>query len=232
MFHGERSMVSENKLEPDSAHAAREALSRFLASAEYRLDPSTQDRLVDLALLLVQWGSGMNLSGYREPESVMEGLICDGLALWFAYREQPVFESPGDISDLGAGAGFPGLPLAILEPRIRVTLVESRRRRHHFQRAARRELALDNVHPRLGRIEGLEPMLSDLVVAQAVAQPGRALELGLPWLREGGLILIPGNSPDLDPTPNLSIGRSGVFSYSVLGREKDRWLWWGQKTSV
>ena len=224
-------MVGENRFDSDSSRAARDALSRFLASAECSLDAATQDRLVDLALLLAQWGSGMNLSGYREPESVMEGLICDGLALWFAFREHPVFASPAEVSDLGAGAGFPGLPLAIVEPSVKVTLVESRQRRHHFQRAARRELALDNVQPRLGRIEELEPTLSDLVVAQAVAQPGRALELGIPWLREGGLILIPGNSPDLDPTPNPSIGQSGVFSYSVLGREQARWLWWGQKTS-
>lgn len=224
-------MVSENKFESDSSRAARSALDRFLASAESELDSSSQDRLVDLALLLAQWGSGMNLSGYREAESVMEGLICDALALWFAFREHPLFEAPSEVSDLGAGAGFPGLPLAIVEPSMKVTLVESRQRRHHFQKAVRRELKLENVYPRQGRIEELEPTLSDLVVAQALAQPGRALELGIPWLREGGLILIPGNSPDLDPTPNPSIESSGVFSYSVLGREQDRWLWWGQKKS-
>ena len=95
-------MVGENRFDSDSSRAARDALSRFLASAECSLDAATQDRLVDLALLLAQWGSGMNLSGYREPESVMEGLICDGLALWFAFREHPVFVSPAEVSDLGA----------------------------------------------------------------------------------------------------------------------------------
>ena len=225
-------MANENQLDSDSARAARNALGRFLVSSDSSLPPATEDRLVDLALLLAKWGSGMNLSGYREAESVMEGLVCDGLALWFAFRRSPEFESPEVISDLGAGAGFPGLPIAILEPKTKVSLVESRQRRHHFQRAARRELVLDNVEPRLGRIEELEPTLSDLVVAQALAQPGRALELGIRWLREGGLILIPANSPEIDPTPNLALGRSGVLRYSAPGREQDRWLWWGQKASM
>ena len=207
----------------------REALEAFLESAGRRLDESVEAQLLELAVLVAQWGARMNLSGYRDAESVMRGLVCDGLALWFAVEDHAEVEIGMQVVDLGSGAGFPGLPLALLKPKVSVTLVESRERRHHFQRAVRRQLHLDNVSARLGRIEDLAAIQSDVVIAQAVAQPEDALELGLPWARKGGVVLIPANRPDPGVGPHGELGEWGSVRYSTPAKDSDRWLWWGRK---
>ena len=99
------------------------------------------------------------------------------------------------LADIGSGAGFPGLPFAILRADCRVTLVESRERRHHFQRQVIRQLGLDNVRAELGRAEALEPSLHAAAIAQAVARPADALPLLLPWVEIGGLLLFPARTP-------------------------------------
>ncbi|MAI79941.1 MAG: hypothetical protein CL917_13430 [Deltaproteobacteria bacterium] len=232
MFHGERFLAKpfsgDGDVPPAVRLAVEEELGRFLDLNGSRLPEKTQNLLSELALMVASWGSGMNLSGYRDPVSVMRSLVCDALGLWFSVQKRHGLEGVARVSDLGSGAGFPGLPLAILEPSLEVVLVESRERRHHFQRAVRRSLNLTNVDPHLGRIEEISPLSSDLVVAQALASPPVALAMGLPWLKEGGLLLIPGNDPGLDPGSHPLIRESGTLGYNVLGRSEQRWLWWGR----
>ena len=222
-------MATAKSDEAETSAQGREALEAFLESAGRRLDESVEAQLVDLAALVAQWGARMNLSGYRDAESVMRGLVCDALALWFAVEDHPEVEVGTRVVDLGSGAGFPGLPLAILEPGVSVTLVESRERRHHFQRAVRRQLHLENVSAQLGRIEDLAAIEADVVIAQAVAQPGDALMLGLPWAREGGVVLIPANRPDPGVGAHNELSQWGSIRYSTPAKDSDRWLWWGRK---
>ena len=222
-------MADPKSDETESSDRCREVLRAFLRSADRRLDESVEAQILELAVLVAQWGARMNLSGYRDAESVMRGLICDGLALWFAVEDHAEVEIGTRVVDLGSGAGFPGLPLALLSPEVSVTLVESRERRHHFQRAVRRQLSLENVSPRLGRIEDLVAAQSDVVIAQAVAQPRDALGLGLPWARRGGVVLIPANRPDPEVGAHDEVGRWGSIRYSTPAKDSDRWLWWGRK---
>jgi 16S rRNA (guanine527-N7)-methyltransferase len=142
-------------------------------------------RLLGLAVLLERWAARLNLTGHRSGEKIVQGLLLEAAAL------EQVLPPAARLVDLGSGAGFPGLPLAILRPETRVVLVEARRRRHHFQRAAIRELGLQNADPRLGRAESLPPEPSLAVIAQAMARPERALEWMLPWAEVGGLLLLP-----------------------------------------
>ena len=147
---------------------------------------SRLEQLESLALLLVRWGQRINLTAHRTPEAIARRLILDALALAGALPELP------SLADLGSGAGFPGLPIAIRHPRCRVTLVEARERRHHFQRAAVRVLGLGNVTLVHGRAEALEPTRHAAAVAQAVARPDQALDWMLPWVEPGGLLVLPG----------------------------------------
>jgi len=231
-FHGERAMSEYQQETLEATERTRAEVGRildvFLDSQERRLPVDVRHSLVDLAFMLAEWGAGMNLTGHRGPASIMSHLICDGLALWGCARSLVAEERSGPLSDLGAGAGFPGLPVALVEPGLQVILVESRERRHHFQRAVRRKLRLTNVDPRLGRIEQLPPSGSDWVVAQAVAKPDRALALGVPWLNPGGVMLIPGNEPSKEASAQLAICESGILHYEVPDRREPRWLWWGR----
>lgn len=168
----------------------------------------------------------MNLTGHRGADAIARRLVLDAIAFWAAAR--PLVGSRERIADLGSGAGFPGIPIAILEPEARVVLVDARVKRIHFQRAARRELEVSNLEPRLGRIEELEPDASDVVVAQALAAPPRALEWGLGWCVPGGSIVIPGADHPPDPGSNPRIGASGTATYRVPLGGPDRTLWWGR----
>jgi 16S rRNA (guanine527-N7)-methyltransferase len=155
---------------------------------------------------------------------VVRRLILDALAM---DGQLPPWRQ---LVDLGSGAGFPGLPLALAHPDRRVVLVDARERRHHFQRFAIRGLAISNATSRRGRAEALEPDPSDLVVAQALAAPDRALELALRWVRPGGWIALPGG--EAAPTPNAD-GRSRtvrIARYRVPCGGPHRTLWLGQRT--
>src|SRR5262249_31585879 len=130
------------------------------------------------------------------------------------------------LADLGSGAGFPGLPAAILRPECRVSLVESRRRRHHFQRAACRALELANATPVHGRAQRLPPIPHAAVVAQAVARPLEAVPLATPWVEIGGLILIPGAAkpPELRAMEDIRCERIAAYRVPCGGPARTLWI--------
>ncbi|MEZ4282281.1 MAG: 16S rRNA (guanine(527)-N(7))-methyltransferase RsmG [Myxococcota bacterium] len=159
------------------------------------------ETLTRLVLLLAQWAPRMNLTGHRDPLEMTSRLLLDAAALVGAL---PELSGAVDLADLGSGAGFPGLPIAILRPHLQVYLVDARQRRHHFQREARRVLGLGNVEPLLGRSEKIQSRACDVVVAQAMAQPEDAIELMKPWARAGGLLVLPASDRAERPIPRSS----------------------------
>lgn len=177
-------------------------------------------RLVELAQLLEQWSTRINLTGHRGEEAIARNLVLGAAAL---LAQLPTFET---LADLGSGAGFPGFPIAILRPDAHVVLVEARQRRHHFQRAVVRALALENVELVRDRIEDAAPRRSDVVVAQALARPDAALALMRDWATPEGLLAIPGSErpPAVDP----SQWRGEVRRYQVPLGGPDRTLWLGR----
>ena len=118
---------------------ARERLKRGLDEIGWEAERGQIDQLLSLAELLESWGQRINLTGHQSQAEIVSRLVLEAVGLLTAA---PAFES---LVDLGSGAGFPGLPVAILLPSVQVTLVDSRKRRHHFQKAAIRELGLENV---------------------------------------------------------------------------------------
>jgi len=177
------------------------------------------ERLAALAELVAAWGQRINLSGHRSPEQIADRLILDAAALAAVL---PAFES---LADLGSGAGFPGLPIAILYPEAELVLVEAHRRRHHFQRAAVRELQITNTRPLHGRIERLEPTPCSVALAQAVAPAVEAAELIRPWARPGGWLAIPAASDA--PLPGFAAVHGQVREVAYLvpgGLRRKLWL--------
>ncbi|HYB13357.1 MAG TPA: RsmG family class I SAM-dependent methyltransferase [Myxococcota bacterium] len=185
---------------------------------------SSLEALAALAILVERWSQRMNLTGHRTGEQVVRHLILDAAALDAALPQ-----SIESLVDLGSGLGFPGLPLAILHPERKLLLVESRERRHHFQRLAIRELGLENVEARRGRAESLSPTPHDAGVAQAVARPRAAALLLLPWVRPDGWLIIPGGSrgPVIGPLPGVESER--ILHYQVPLGGPRRSIWLGRK---
>jgi len=85
--------------------------------------------------LLVQWNKVLNLTAIRTLEEAMERHYCESI---FAANFLP--EGRMSIADLGSGAGFPGIPIAIVRPECSVTLIESHQRKAVFLREAARDL--------------------------------------------------------------------------------------------
>lgn len=221
MFHVER--------DPHAPGAPSDDLTGVLAAglAELELAADLAAPLAALATLLAQWAARMNLTGHRTPEAIARRLILDALALGSVLPGAgPGEPGPASLADLGSGAGFPGLPLAIRWPRCRVTLVDARERRHHFQRAAVRTLGLVNVGPRRGRIEALEPEPHALVVAQALAQPEQAIAWMLPWVAPGGWLVLPrtADAPELPPAPGLVDAQLRSYRVPLEGPARALWM--------
>ncbi|HME72631.1 MAG TPA: RsmG family class I SAM-dependent methyltransferase [Myxococcota bacterium] len=182
---------------------------------------SALETLAELATLVEEWARRINLTGHRTAESVVRRLILDAAALDAA--------APADIGslvDVGSGAGFPGLPLAILHPERKILLVESRERRHHFQRMAIRELGLANAEARHGRAESLCPSPHDAAIAQAAAAPPEAASLLLPWVRPGGWLIVPGGTraPKVGHQPGVESERIVRYRVPLGGRSRSFWL--------
>ena len=120
--------------------------------------------------LLTQWNARLNLTRIESVEDAVRLHYCESL---FVGTQLP--EGALRIVDVGSGAGFPGLPIAILRLECTVTLVESHQRKGVFLREASRNLA--NVNVVTDRAENLAAEY-DWVVSRAVA-PGEVLKLRL-----------------------------------------------------
>jgi 16S rRNA (guanine527-N7)-methyltransferase len=165
----------------------------------------------------------MNLTGHRSLEGIVQGLLLESAAL---ASRIPCVQS---LADIGSGAGFPALPIAVLWTESRITLVEPRQKRHHFQRAAVRELHLANATPKLGRSEDLVPDPHAAVIARALAPPERALPWMLPWVEEGGLVLLPGSAVRVEVPRRPDVVFEECVHYRVPGGGPERTLWIGRR---
>ncbi len=203
---------------------SRELLAEGLETLSLPADPVRLEALLQLASLLERWARRINLTGHRDLESITRRLLLESAAL---VAQLPV--DLGDLADLGSGAGFPGLPIAVLRPEWDLLLVESRRRRHHFQRAALRLLRLPRVELIEGRAEVLTPRPCAAVVAQAVARPGQALRWMRPWAREGGLLILPGSDPGPEVPEIKGISFERRIQYRVPCGGPARSLWLGRR---
>jgi 16S rRNA (guanine527-N7)-methyltransferase len=185
-------------------------------------DPRQIQQLTDLVAILWHWAQRINLTGHRDPLEVTSRLVLDAVALASALSE---LAEQSSLADLGSGAGFPGLPIAILHPDLDVHLVDSRLKRNHFQREARRKLELARVHPILGRSNEVDAVRCDVVIAQAMAQPDRALEWMIPWAKPDGLIVLPASAGAERPSLPAGAHRFEERSYRVPITETRRILW-------
>ncbi len=201
----------------------RQVLAQGLEALGQSTDSGWLRRWEKLALLLERWSQHINLTGHRGAVAIAQRLLLEAVAL------SQALPPAGTLVDLGSGAGVPGLPLAICWPHCSVRLVESRERRHHFQRAAIRELGLDNAIALLGRAEELQVQPSEGVIAQAMAQPEQALDWMRPWMAPGGWLALPTVAGTALHHPDLVQGR--VLRYAAP-QGPERWVWIAQRRGV
>jgi 16S rRNA (guanine527-N7)-methyltransferase len=151
-------------------------------------------------------------------------LVLDAAALGAALPIVP----PRTLADLGSGAGFPGLPLAILWPGCQVTLIDSRERKHHFQRTAIRALELSNARAVRGRAESLDAAPHQIVVAQAMARPAEVLQWMRRWVAPDGWLVLAQSDPGPSVKAPAGVRFEAIRRYQVPLGGASRSLWLGR----
>lgn len=137
--------------------------------------------------LLVEWNKVMNLTGITEFDEVMQKHFVDSVAA-AKYAEM---EKVNSLIDVGTGAGFPGIPLKIVYPHIKVTLLDSLNKRIKFLEEVVDNLGLTGIETVHGRAEDAAKKAEyreqfDLSVSRAVANLASLTEYCLPFVKVGG----------------------------------------------
>ncbi len=146
--------------------------------------------------LLLEWNEKINLTAIRDVEGIRTKHFLDSLTCLLAWRENP----PTSLIDVGTGAGFPGIPLKIIHPNMRLVLVESVGKKADFCRLVVKTLGLEKVEVVQTRAEELGQLPKfreqfDWAVARAVAGLPVLAEYLLPLVHiRGGVLAMKGES--------------------------------------
>lgn len=139
---------------------------------------------------LIEWNQKFNLTAIRDTESIRTKHFLDSFSCVLAWKASP----PSRLIDIGTGAGFPGIPLKILYPSLKLTLVESVGKKAMFCQHIVRVLGLEKVNVIQARAEDLGQELEhrekyDWAVARAVANLNVLSEYLIPLVKVGGMVL-------------------------------------------
>lgn len=137
---------------------------------------------------LLKWNQKINLTAIRTEKGIVLKHFLDSLSVF------PYFSNISTLLDIGSGAGFPGIPLKMVEPSLEVTLIDSVRKKVDFQRHIIRKLGLKGIEAIHGRVQdkGILKSLGgqfDIIISRAFADLRTFLILSFPFLKEGGRVI-------------------------------------------
>lgn len=140
--------------------------------------------------LLIEWNKVMNLTAITEYEEVVDKHFIDSLSIEKAV-DLNIIEK---VIDVGTGAGFPGIPLKIVYPHLKITLLDSLNKRINFLNEVISKLKLENIEAIHGRAEDIAKDKKyreqyDISVSRAVANLSTLSEYSLPFVKVGGLFI-------------------------------------------
>lgn len=164
---------------------------QYLAEQGFTLSDLQKNQFERYFELLIEWNKKINLTAITEKEEVYLKHFYDSLA---PVLQGHIKNEPVRLLDIGAGAGFPSLPMKILCPELEVTIIDSLNKRINFLTLLAGELGLDRVHFYHGRAEdfGQDKTFRatfDIVTARAVARMQVLSELTIPFLTIGGRLI-------------------------------------------
>ena len=160
-------------------------LQTLAAQFEIELSNEAAEKMDIYAALLHEWNQKMNLTAIKEPEEVMVKHFLDSLTVATVLPNGPF-----KLIDVGTGAGFPGVPLAILRPDMELTLLDSLNKRLVFLETVCRETGVTarRVHARAEEFGKKAEFAGqfDVATARAVAAMEKLAGYLLPFVKKGG----------------------------------------------
>ena len=172
-----------------------ESLRAGLAAMQVAAEPAVVQQFSLLLRLLDKWNRAFNLTAVRDPHEMVTRHILDSLSA------RP-FLTGASVLDVGTGAGFPGLPLALVEPQRHFTLLDSGGKKIRFVRHVTGELVLENIVIEHLRVEAFEPAdLYDAVISRAFSSLDQFVRRCGGLVATGGCLLaMKGRYPDVELT--------------------------------
>lgn len=161
------------------------------------VEPAAAERLAAHLALVAKWNKVHNLTAVRDVDQMVVLHVSDSLSIL------PSLVGARSVLDVGTGAGFPGIPIAITSPGTRVTLLDSSHKKCAFLEQAKAELHLENIDVVCDRVERREPDRKfEAVVSRAFADLGD-------FVAQAGHLLAPGG---------VMLAMKGVYPYEEIGR--------------
>lgn len=181
-------------------NSAHTPVGELLKSGAHQLGIALDDEKVSSLLeykrIILEWNEKMNLTAIEEEREFITKHFIDSLSIL------PYLKDINNIIDVGTGAGFPGIPLKIVQPSLHVILLDSLEKRVGFLKAVTSELNLSGITAIHSRVEDagsshVHREKYDAAVARAVASLPVLLEYCLPLVKKGGIfIAMKGSSAD------------------------------------
>tara|TARA_Y100001960_G_C14772625_1_gene881076 strand:- start:333 stop:1064 length:732 start_codon:yes stop_codon:yes gene_type:complete len=184
------------------------------------------------------WNNKMNLTGSTDQQVIYFDHFLD--SVFPAYAYEGIFSSEINVLDVGTGAGFPGLPIKILFPKIRICLLDSIGKRTKFLTHIISSLGLENVNIVNSRAEAAAHTKIfreqfDIVLSRAVAKLQMLSEITIPFVKLGGTcIFFKGNNPQeeiIESEGSISV-LGGKISGIYLKPEDENFLFRGSLIRV
>lgn len=161
----------------------RAALAQGIQALGISVSAGDQEKLLAYLELLAKWNKTYNLTAIREPLRMISHHLLDSLAVVPHLRA-------GTLADVGAGAGLPGIPVAIVEPERRVTLNDASQKKAAFLRQALIEIGIPNADVHAGRVEAWQPQQKfDCVISRGFAELGRFIAACRHLVAPGGVLV-------------------------------------------
>lgn len=168
----------------------RELLRKGLIDFKIDVDDNMLDRFEKYREVLVEYNKYMNLTGITEQRDVYIKHFLDSVAIF----ENGYIMDDISIIDVGTGAGFPGIPYKICNPNIKLTLLDSLKKRINFLKEVGSSIGFEDIEYIHGRAEDFGQNLNyrekyDIATARAVASLPVLLELCVPYIKVGGFFI-------------------------------------------
>ena len=175
--------------------------ARLVAGAQelgIALEPPAAAAMMRLMEELLDWNRRVNLTAITEPEDIVDKHLLDSLSIQPHLRGRR-------IADIGTGAGFPGIPLALVNPKKQFTLIEATGKKVAFVRHALATLGISNAEVIQARSETWKPRVPfDCVIARALGKLGEFIKVsGHLCARDGRMLAMKGRHPtaEMDELP-------------------------------
>jgi 16S rRNA (guanine527-N7)-methyltransferase len=157
-------------------------LSRGLEALDLSLPKAAQAKLLQHIELVAKWNRVYNLTAVRELDQMLTQHVFDSIAVASHLKGSTLV-------DVGSGAGFPGIALAIAQPAIAVTLVEANHKKSAFLKQAVIELGVDNADVVNARVETWKPVTRyDVVISRAFSDLAEFVALAGHLCADGGVL--------------------------------------------